>query len=494
MNGPALRVLHVASEVAPFSKSGGLADVCASLPDALATHGHDVVVVSPHYGSLRGLVPENEVLQTSIVLNHHEFQVEYVRHHTAPGKLRTLFVRCDELFARPGYYFDPVLNKDYEDNDARFALLCCAALQWCQLTGWQPHIVHGHDWQTGALPLFMRSPRFNGFFDDARFVLTIHNMAFQGRFHSGSRVWVDHAEDHGAPGGAAEFHGTFSYLKLAAELADAINTVSPTYAHELRMIDQMGFGLGPLLHSRHMQFSGILNGIDTQLWNPETDPHLTARFTAATLAQRNRNKRALCERFGLPYESSIPLVAMVTRISEQKGFGILMPVLGELISGPAQLLVLGSGDPEFERQLRFAQEAYPQRVRLVASHDEPLAHLIYGGCDIFLMPSLFEPCGLSQMMALRYGAPVVARATGGLADTISDIEHDPAQGTGFLFKDYDARALANALKRSLTTFRSQERWRAIQRHGMKQDFSWKRSARVYEEMYRRALSNSRHKP
>lgn len=491
MNGPALRILHVASEVAPFSKSGGLADVCASLPEALALHGHENVVISPHYGSLRGLAPHPATQHVTLVLNHRAFEIEYVEQRDTVRNLRLVFVRCDELYARSGYYYDPLTNRDYDDNDVRFAVLACAALHWCRVTDWQPHIVHGHDWQTGTLPLFMRSPRFESYFDSSRFVLTIHNMAFQGRFHPGSRVWVDHAEDRAGPGGAAEFLGTFSYLKLAIDLADAINTVSPTYAHELRTVEHMGFGLGALLHSRHMHFSGILNGIDTHVWNPETDELLAARYTSTTLAQRNRNKRALCERFSLPYEQTMPLVGMVSRISDQKGFGIVLPVIGELISGPAQIVILGNGDPEFERQLRAAEYAYPHRVKLITSYDEPLAHLIYGGCDIFLMPSLFEPCGLSQMMALRYGAPVVARETGGLADTISDVARDPVQGTGFLFHEFEPRALAYALKRSFQTFRNLDKWRGLQRHGMKQDFSWRRSARVYEEMYRRALHNPR---
>jgi starch synthase len=430
MIGKPLRILHVASEVAPFSKSGGLADVCSSLPTALAELGHDVVVISPRYGTLRDFSPKSLASRTSITLNDHKFDIEFLEQDASDSKVRFLFVDCAELYDRKGYYYDSATNMDYTDNDARFAVLTCAALTWCRENDWIPQIVHGHDWQAGGTPLFMRSPRFGGFFDDSRFVFTIHNMAFQGRFHSGSRVWFDHAEGLSEPGGPAEFHGMFNLLKLAVELADAINTVSPTYAHELRTIDHMSFGLGPLLHKRHGHFFGILNGLDTNVWNPETDENLAVKFNATTLAMRNRNKRALCERAGLEYDKSMPLVGMVTRISEQKGFGALLPVAGELISEPAQLVVLGNGDPEFEKQLLLLQQTYPQRVKLITEYNEPLAHLIYGGADIFLMPSLFEPCGLSQMMALRYGAPPVARDTGGLSDTISDVSHNPNGGTG----------------------------------------------------------------
>ena len=486
-----LRILHVASEVAPFSKSGGLADVCSSLPPALVEHGHDVVVISPFYGSLREFVSSGYLHTTTITLNNREFPIAFAEQKQSTQRVRYLFIQCEELFGRPGYYYDPATNRDYEDNDARFAMLACAALTWCQLNNWVPQVIHGHDWQSGSLPLFMRSPRFGGLFDNSRFVFTIHNMAFQGRFHGGSRVWFDHSDEYAELGGPAEFHGMLNLLKLAIEMADAINTVSPTYAHELRTIEHMGFGLGPLMHKRHSHFFGILNGLDTTVWNPETDKELDARYSATTLALRNRNKRALCEKCEFQYDQAMPVVSMVTRVSEQKGFSILLPIIGELISSPAQLIILGNGDPAYESQLKLLERAYPQRIKLITEYNEPLSHLIYGGTDMFLMPSLFEPCGLSQMMALCYGAPPIARETGGLADTISDYSHNPISGTGFLFREYSSHALSHALKRAFSMFRDTTRWRKIQRHGMKEDFSWRRSARVYEEMYRRALAAPR---
>lgn len=488
---PPLRILHVSSEVAPFSKSGGLADVSASLPQALADLGHEVVVVSPKYQTLRGFNASDDSLSTIVSLNYHTYALRFTYDEPVQPRLRFAFVECDALFDRPGYYYDPVIKQDYEDNDERFAILSVAALAWCKESAWTPDIVHGHDWQTGPLPLFMRSPRFDKFFDESRFVLTIHNMAFQGRFHAGSQVWVDHGAEHFYPGGRAELHGSFCYLKIGIEFADAINTVSPTYAHELRTIDHMSFGLGQVLQARRKHFSGILNGIDSNLWNPQTDQFLSRTFTPTTLALRNINKRTLCERVGLPYDQRIPLIGMVTRISEQKGFSVLLPAVGELISSPAQLVVLGNGDPRFEQELQMLESVYPQRVRVITDYSEPLAHLIYGGVDVFLMPSLFEPCGLSQMMALRYGAPVVARETGGLADTVQDADRDQKSGTGFLFREYDSRALMSAMRRALGAFRRTERWRSIQRHGMRQDFSWRRSAKVYEELYRRVLSQDR---
>ncbi|MCB9366247.1 MAG: glycogen synthase [Calditrichaeota bacterium] len=477
--------------MAPFSKSGGLADVSASLPQALAEIGHDVVVVSPKYKSLRAFSPATGALSTSVKLNHSSFDVSFPEQSPTQPNLRYVFVDSPEMFERDGYYYDPQLKSDYLDNDARFALLSLAALEWCRTSDWVPDIVHGHDWQTGPVPLFMRSPRFDGLFDESRFTLTIHNMAFQGRFHAGSQVWVDHGAEHFHAGGRAEFHGTFCYLKMGIEFADAINTVSPTYAHELRTIDSMGFDMGPVLQGRYKYFSGILNGIDTILWNPQTDDLLDRQFTATSLAARNVNKRALCESAGLPYDQSVPLIGMVTRVSEQKGFGILIPAAGELISWPAQLIILGNGDPHYEQELKMLESVYPKRIKVFSDHNEALAHKIYGSVDIYLMPSHFEPCGLSQMMALRYGAPPVARETGGLADTILDADHDPTSGTGFLFRDYDSRSLVTAMKRALSAFRKTERWRKIQRHGMRQDFSWRRSARVYEEMYRRSLSRGR---
>lgn len=491
MNKDKLKVIHVSSEVAPFSKSGGLADVAASLPKALAEHGHEVVVVSPFYGSIRLFESNGYWNAAKIQINSRTFPVVFAEHKHETERLKYVFVKCDELFDRPGYYNDPITNRDYEDNDVRFALLACAALTWCQSNDWRPDIVHGHDWQSGGLPLFIRSPRFNGFFDSSRFVFTIHNMAFQGRLHGGSRAWYDHAEDYAELGGPAEFHGMFNLLKLAIEMADAINTVSPTYAHELRTVEHMGFGLSSLLHNRHAHFSGILNGLDTTVWNPETDAALAVTYNSTTLVARNRNKRALCEHCSFDYKQSTPLVGMVTRISEQKGFGILLPIIGEIISAPAQVVILGSGDPDYESKLRVLERAYPNRIRLITEYNEPLSHLIYGGCDIFLMPSLFEPCGLSQMMALRYGAPPVARETGGLADTISDFHHNPRGGTGFLFREYSSHALSLTLKKAFSAFRNTEKWRRIQRNGMKEDFSWRRSARVYEEMYRRVLSSER---
>ncbi|MBK6766136.1 MAG: glycogen synthase GlgA [bacterium] len=486
-----LRILHVSSEVAPFSKSGGLADVSSSLPLALSELGHEVVVVSPRYGTLRDCAERKGAAEFELELNAHKYLARFPEHSHDRANLRFVFVDVAELFGRAGYYNDPKLKQDYDDNDARFALLSLAALAWCKHTNWRPDIVHAHDWQTGPLPIFLRSPRFSDFFAESRLALTIHNIAFQGNFHAGSRVWLDHSDAHFYPGGKVEFHGQVNYLKIAIEFADAINTVSPTYAHELRTVEHMGFGLGPLLQSRHKHFAGILNGIDTHVWNPHIDPLLPVQFAPTTLALRNKNKRKLCEQLALPYDQALPVIGMVTRVSEQKGFSILIPVIGEIISGPAQFVILGNGDPVYENRLLELQAAYPQRVRVISEYNEPLAHLIYGGADMFLMPSQFEPCGLSQMMALRYGCPPIARETGGLADTISDADHDRIGGTGFLFREYDQRALAVSVKRAISNFRKTDRWRVIQRHGMKQDFSWKRSARVYEEMYRRMLAHPR---
>lgn len=486
------RILFVSSEVAPFSKTGGLADISAALPRALAQTGCEVRVLTPRYGFINRDEYDLQPLDGASGLRA-DFRGRSLRFglSRAPrrGEVDTYFVECDPLYDRPGVYVDPFTNGDYIDNDYRFILLSRAALHLCRVTGWQPDVIHCHDWQSALAAFLVNRERGKKSFTRTRTLLTIHNIAYHGLFGPES---LDRIGDGAArfyfPGGPLEFYGHVSFLKAGLEFADMLNTVSPTYAREIQSSYEFGYGLEAVLRARGDRVVGILNGLDTDVWNPATDAHIAATYDADSLEKKELNKLALCARLGLAYDASVPLLGGVSRIASQKGFEILIPILSEILHLPARLVLLGSGDPQLEHAFHEFARLYPDRVAVSIGYDEGLAHLIEAGADIFLMPSKYEPCGLNQMMSMRYGTLPVVRATGGLADTVVDAD-DPAQGTGFRFEEFRPEALLRAVRRAATMFGNRAQWTALQRNAMAQDFSWAQSARRYRELYDQCLRN-----
>jgi starch synthase len=471
-----MEILFVASEVAPFSKTGGLGDVAEALPRALDARGHAVTVVTPLYGSID---PERHGLRRLEAAV--DARGEGANLWVAPGKPAVHFLEHDRYFGqRRGLYGEA--GADYGDNAQRFAFLARAALGLPRALGLSPRIVHLNDWQTALAAWMLRheladDPRLAR----ARSVFTIHNLAYQGVFAKEMLVEI------GLPWEvfswqAMEFHDRLNFMKAGLTFADALTTVSPTYAKEI-LTPEHGYGLDPLLRYRRRDLHGILNGIDVAQWDPARDPHLPARYGPRSLEGKAACKKALQAELGLPVRADVPLVGMVGRLAEQKGIDLVAAVLPALTATDLQLAVLGSGQAEYEQLFRRAARERPDRMGVRIGFDEGLAHRIEAGADIFVMPSRYEPCGLNQMYSLRYGTVPVVRAVGGLEDTVEDFD-GARRGTGFKFRDYDPRALLTALRRALEVRRDASAWRGIVERGMAVDFSWDASAARYEELFR----------
>jgi starch synthase len=482
---PALKILFLSAEVAPFAKAGGLADVCGSLPKALAALGHEVCVVMPAYGSVEaalqhgtgGIRPNPLTLCVPMAPG---LTRAGVLEAALPGSNVTVFFIAERSrFDRPFFY-------GYPDDPFRFAFFSRAALDLTiAALGWRPDVVHAHDWHTAPAVTWLATcgqgdPRYAGLPS----VYTIHNLMHQGK--TGRQV-LNYLGVN-VPPLLEERGNEVNFMARGIFHATMISTVSPTYAREI-MGPENGGALDGLLRHRHFDVHGILNGLDYEVWNPATDKHLAATFDTDTLEKRLVNKRALQARAGLPQRDDVPLVAMVTRLDWQKGLNITGHVLHLLMNGhagEAQCVVLGSGSQQYEGMLRHLADHHRGKMAAFLTYDAELAPLIYGGSDLFLMPSLFEPCGLGQLIAMRYGSVPVARATGGLADTV------PGGVTGFTFANYSADDFWNTLREAIYIWRvDADSWRAMQRKGMASDYSWETSARAYQQLYEWAIARVR---
>jgi starch synthase len=476
-----LRLLFATPECAPLVKTGGLADVSAALPAALAARGIDARVLLPGYRQVLAQLPDRrEIARFAPMADFPSARL--LQGQMAAGVPR-IVLDCPELYDRPGGPYQDEAGSDWSDNALRFGLLSrVAALLGSAGSplAWQPHVVHCNEWQTGLAPAYLRYAAGAR----AATLLTIHNLAFQGIFEPELVAALGLPADCFGPEGV-EYYGKLSFLKAGLQFADAITTVSPGYAREIQS-EALGFGMHGLLAARTDRLYGILNGIDTGLWNPATDPLIECGYSADTLASKMINKRALQRRLGLATAPDVPLFAVVSRLTEQKGLDWLLQITPRLLALPAQLALLGGGDAELERGFVALAQRHPQQMSASIGFDEPLAHLIEAGADAFLMPSRFEPCGMNQMYSQRYGTPPVVRATGGLADTVVDCTPATlAQGSasGFVFREPSAAALLAAVERAAGAWREPATWRALQRNGMARDFGWGASARRYAEIY-----------
>ena len=475
-------VLFVTPECAPLVKTGGLGDVAGSLPAALTRGSADVKILLPGYRSvLRSINPGRELVRFAADGQFPECRL--LDGGTIQG-VPLLLLDCRALFDRDGGPYQDFQGRDWHDNAMRFGLFCRIAADICNgqpSLEWRPQLAHCNDWQTGLVPAYLRF----GPGSDTRTLFTIHNLAYQGLF-PGSAV-----ADLGLPAESyiiqgLEYHGQLSFLKAGLFYADAITTVSPTYAREIQR-PALGMGLEGLLAERSGVLTGILNGIDTNTWNPAQDERLPRRYDSTSLALKHDNKLALQRRFGLETGRNIPLFATVCRLAHQKGIDLILDIAGSLLTLPAQLLVCGTGDHATEEALRALAGRYPGRVGTFIGFDEELAHLTEAGADAFLMPSRFEPCGMNQMYSQRYGTPPIVHATGGLADSVTDTTPENLRaGTaaGFVFSPGTREALKIALHRVADAFHDPQVWRAIQTAGMRRDFSWTASAARYIDIYR----------
>jgi starch synthase len=474
-----LRILMVSSEAHPFAKTGGLAEVAGALPAALVRLGHSVTIVVPRY---RGVTSEERAASFSFDLGARAVQGRFLT-QTMPDGVAAVLVDVPAFFDRPGLYGDAD-GADYPDNALRFATLSRAALEYARRAGERPDVIHAHDWQTGLVPvyqkmLFSSDPVLGG----VPVVFTIHNLAFQGIFPAamleglGLSWEVFHRE-------ALEYWGNISFLKGGVNFSEKITTVSPTYAAEI-LTPEYGFGFEGVLRRRSADLLGILNGIDVQRWNPESDPLVPASYSSGDLRGKRKAKEALLREVALPVDDTAlqrPVVGLVSRLTDQKGFDLIGAAAGPLMELDATWVMLGSGERHYEDLWRTMASRHPGRVSATIGFDERLAHLIEAGSDMFLMPSRFEPCGLNQMYSLRYGTIPIVRATGGLRDTVRDA--DEPNGNGITFDDYTPSALLGAVRRALELFTDKTRWEGLQRAGMAMDPSWDASAREYVKVYR----------
>ncbi|MGZ3442141.1 MAG: glycogen synthase GlgA, partial [Polyangia bacterium] len=441
-----MRILHVASEVAPYSKTGGLADVLGALPRALAALGHEVTVVTPRYRSVDperfGLARRLRGLATPLGADTVAVGVFEGQAASTP-RVRVYLVDHKPSFDREGIYGDA--EGDYPDNARRYALLGSAALALSAEFGAWPDVVHAHDWQGGPAILFAK--RRWGDLPPPKTVFTLHNLAFQGLFPESVVDELGLPREYYNPEGF-EYYGQASFLKAGLALADHVSTVSPRYAKEIQTPEH-GLGFDGLLRARNKVLHGILNGVDYDTWNPEKDIHLAATYSAESLSGKRVCKAALQRELGLPVRADVPLCGSISRLTDQKGFHLVLAALPSLLEGDLQYIVLGSGEPALERAFAELQVRFPKKLAVRIGYDEPLSHRIEAGCDLYVMPSKFEPCGLNQMYSLRYGTPPIVRATGGLDDTIVDFDARSRSGTGFKFEPYETHALVGAWLRAL---------------------------------------------
>lgn len=476
-----LTVLFVTPEVAPLIKTGGLADISASLSVALMHSGVDIRVLMPGYPSvIEGIKSKGRLTSFPSIGELPQCQLLAGK---LPNGVPALIVDS-VLFNRPGGPYNDANGKDWPDNDLRFGLLSymgAVLSSSASPIAWRPRVVHCNDWQAGLTPAYLQF--IQG--EKARTMITIHNLAYQGIFPPSTVSRLGLQPSCFQPDGV-EYYGNMSFLKAGLYYSSRITTVSPTYAQEIQG-EELGFGMQGLLQHRSSQITGILNGIDTDAWDPEGDPYIERYFNAARLPAKLDNKRALKRRMGLALEDEMPIVGLISHLTYQKGTDVFLSAAEELAASPAQLAILGSGDAGMQDALQDLARAHPGQVAVHIGYDEGLAHQIEAGADMFLMPSRFEPCGLNQMYSQRYGTVPVVNSTGGLKDSVVDAtqEHiNDKTATGFVFNGVTREAVVGAMKRALTTFKNKKVWRQIQKTGMSKDFSWEASAARYIEIYR----------
>ncbi len=472
------KILFVTSEAYPLIKTGGLADVSASLPKALTNLSQDIRLIIPNYQSLK--LAEKPIYMGTIRVDNLPVNILYSR---MPGsKIPVWLVDYPDFFGHAGNPYTNEAGQSWPNNSQRFGLFCRIAVEVAMNRAnlnWKPDIVHCNDWQSGLVPAYLSLEKKR-----PKTVFTIHNIAYQGLFPAPEAISLN------IPGKlwnaqGLEFYNMLSFMKGGLVYADHITTVSPTYALEIQT-PEFGYGLEGLLAFRKKQLTGILNGIDIEQWNPASDAYIKQTYDESTLELKAANKRELQTRMGLPLAEEPPLFGLISRLVRQKGIELVLDSLPELLKMPVQLIVLGSGEPFIEHRLAEFANRHPEKFALVIGYDESLAHLIEAGADIFLMPSLFEPCGLNQMYSQRYGTVPIVRKTGGLADTVIDsLPHSIADktATGIVFKGASAGSLLEAIKRTLLLYNNPSAWKKIQINGMRKDFSWRRSAELYLDLY-----------
>ncbi|HUJ15905.1 MAG TPA: glycogen synthase GlgA [Thermoanaerobaculia bacterium] len=487
-----MRVVFATAEVSPIAKSGGLGDVCGSLPKALRKLGHDVTIFMPLHRQARewfersGAPIEEALPTTQVIWANWAAEAAYLRAELPGTDIPLYLVANDRFFNREQIYAPRA--DGYDDGIERFAFFCRAVVRGCELLGLSPDIVHAHDWHTALLPLYLHSGlRGSAPFASARSVYTIHNLNYQGIGRASQFAALGLHSRYGSPD-ALEHFGEINLMKGGIIFADEVTTVSPHYAQEIQTPEH-GAGLDGVLRSLSFKLSGILNGIDIDEWNPDDDPNLASNYSAEKMSGKALSKRALLREAKLTHRAKTPLISFISRLVDQKGVDLLVPALARILRAGAHAVILGSGESRYESALKRIAEQHAERCRVWIGFDNALAHRIYAGSDMLLMPSIYEPCGLNQMYALRYGTVPVVRLTGGLVDTVIPFDATNVQeANGFGFATPSADDLFVTTWLGILNYREAKAWKKLQANGMAADFSWDRSAGEYDVVYRRAAA------
>jgi starch synthase len=487
-----LRIVMVSAECVPFAKVGGLADVTSALSRVLAGQGHTVHVLLPRYAAIdaerHGLRPLAVPKGAAVPAGGRQFPLRLWEAPLGPEGARAIFIDEPEYFGLPGIYTDPKTGKGYDDNDKRFAFFCRAALETLRALDLPADVLHCHDHQAAFVPaLLSRGLVAGDALRRAATVFTIHNLGYQGIHAPEILEFAGFSAGEFVPMGTFEFFGKVNFMKVGIELSDMVSTVSERYAEEIQGSPEYGMGLENVLQARRGDVVGILNGVDYGDWDPRVDKLIAAQYGPETLADKQKNKAALQARVGLPSVTGRPLIGVISRLADQKGFDLIERAASRILTEDVSIVVLGSGERRYETFFSELRARNPERVAIELGFNNELAHLIEAGSDMFLMPSRYEPCGLNQMYSLRYGTVPIVRATGGLADTVRDFDPATGKGNGFVFEAYDAGAMADAIHRALAAYRKPEVWRKIVLAGMACDFSWGVSAEKYVRLYRAAM-------
>lgn len=490
-----INILYVVAEAVPFAKTGGLADVAGALPQTIKELGHEIRIMMPKYSTFSErkfkvhdvirLKDINIPIGGSCITS----SVKSAFIANSKVKVQVYFLANDKYYSRDGLYVNPYTKKDYSDNDERFIFLCKGTLETLKKLGWRPDIIHCNDWQTGLIPAYLKTIyKDDPFFKNIKTIYTIHNLAYQGIFPKESFDKSDLPKEIFTPEGV-EFFGKFNFMKAGIVYADIINTVSEKYAQEIRSKEEFGYGLEKLLNKRKNNLYGILNGVDYNVWNPATDEFIPAKYTSTTLAKKVENKKALLKRFNLDFNENTPVIGIISRLADQKGFDLISEIANELMSLDLQIVILGTGEKKYHELFQKIHNKYPQKLGVYLGFNESLAHLIEAGSDMFLMPSKYEPCGLNQIYSLKYGTIPIVRATGGLDDTIENIDEKTGSGTGIKFIKYDSKDLLKAIKKALKLYQDKKLWTKIMKNGMAKDFSWTNSAKKYLALYKKLIKD-----
>jgi starch synthase len=484
-----MKICFVTSESEPFVKTGGLADVCGSLPLALTKLGCEVKIFLPFYDMIDsrkfGIQPVGEIRNIEVKLGKKTSKFSLHTCRLNDTFIDVFFIDCPEYFHRKKVYTND------KDEDERFILFQNAVLISLQNLKWSPDIMHCNDWQTALIPAYLKKNyKWDDLLKKTVSVFSIHNIAYQGLFDKSSFLKTNFPEDDFQPLGPFELNDLFCFLKAGISYADIVTTVSPTYAKEIQT-EKYGAGLEGVLINEKDKLYGILNGINDEIWNPQTDNFIFLKYCESCFEKKNKNKKDLLKKAKLEFRENTPLLGIVSRFAWQKGFELFEPIIHDLLSKDIQIIVLGEGEVQYEKFFRKISDVYPAKIQAFVEYNNELAHQITSASDIFLMPSKYEPCGLNQMYSLKYGTVPIVRKTGGLADTVRDVDEYEENGNGFTFEDFNSKHFYKTIERALDYYKAKEKWRNIVKVGMNEDFSWNKSAKKYIEIYKKAIETAK---